>query len=304
MKECMSEDLKKITKRIDEEFIRYFLHDNEIETIFVVGSMAKYDYEDRQDNDYDIRVISQMVDSKRIINFEKFLQKLCEKLTTEKIEVGYSCLVGPVNHKVSKNKKNILIHAMIHQKNQMDDFLPVTHKYQYGTRYRIVYGKDSLKRFQDIRYTLDELLNAHEGLYYCIDMLRKNEYRYLTWDIDDEKCEFNFHADKMPKETVMENCFYSTNKFINNLINYCRWEKYNIPNDKMKFTIELLGEDNLNENVLFLLKGIYLKNEKILYEIFDNPVNATINLLEMFGERVKYLDQIFEKSEKSKILVK
>ena len=38
-------------------------------------------------------------------------------------------------------------------------------------------------------------------------MLKKREYRYLTWDIDGDKCEFNFHADKMPEETVMENCF-------------------------------------------------------------------------------------------------
>ena len=304
MKDCMSSDLKKITKKIDKEFIHYFLPDAEMETIFVVGSMAKYDYKDRQDNDYDIRVISTDVNSQKIINFENFLKEICQRLTTDEIEVGYSCLVGPVNHKVSKNKKNILIHAMIHRKDQMDDFLPVTHKYQYGTRYRIVYGKDSLKRFQNVRYTLDELLNAHEGLYYCIDMLKKREYRYLTWDIDGDKCEFNFHADKMPEETVMENCFYSTNKFVNNLMNYCRWNDYIIPDDKMKFTIDLLGEKNINEKVLYLLKGLYSKKEEILNEVFDNPVEATICLLEIFGERVKILDQIFEKNEKEKILVK
>lgn len=100
-----------------------------MEIIFVVGSMAKYDYKDRQDNDYDIRVISTDVNSQKIINFENFLKEICQRLTTDEIEVGYSCLVGPVNHKVSKNKKNILIHAMKHRKDQMDDFLPVTHKY-------------------------------------------------------------------------------------------------------------------------------------------------------------------------------
>ena len=96
---------------------------------------------------------------------------------------------------------------MIHQKDQMDDFLPVTHKYQYGTRYRIVDGEDSLKRFRQVRYNLDELLNAHEGLLYCIDMLQKKEYRYLSWDIEDNKCEFNFHAVPMSDDTISKIVF-------------------------------------------------------------------------------------------------
>ena len=87
-------------------------------------------------------------------------------------------------------------------------------------------------------------------------------------------------------------------------MNYCRWNGYIIPDDKMKFTIELLGEKNVNEKVLYLLKGLYSKKEAILNEIFDSSVEATICLLEVFGERVKILDQIFEKNEKEKILVK
>ena len=205
----MTNELKSITKQIDKEFIKYFINDADMETIFVVGSMAHDDYIDKMDNDYDIRVIASDVNREKIINFENFLDDLSNKLTTENISVGYSTLVGPVNHKVSNNTKNILIHAMIHRSDQMDDFLPVTHKYQYGTRYRIVYGKDNLKRFKDIRYNIDELVNTHEGLKYCIDMLKKHEYRYLTWDTSDDKCEFNYHAEIMPEDTVLENCFYS-----------------------------------------------------------------------------------------------
>ena len=302
----MTSELKSIIKKIDNSFIEYFKSDPRIKTIFVAGSMALNDYVDREDNDYDIRAISDQVTRDQIIKFEEFLDYLSKKLSTKDIEVGYSCLVGPVNHKVATNKKNVLIHAMIHQKDQMDDFLPVTHKYQYGTRYRIVDGEDSLKRFRQVRYNLDELLNAHEGLLYCIDMLKKKEYRYLSWDTKDNKCEFNFHAVPMSDDTIFENCFYSTNKFINNLINYCNWNEYLIPEDKMCFAIRLLGQENSNEKTLFLLHSLFTKNEKILKYLFEDPLQETILLLEKFALKVQNLDVIFPKKEveKSKILVK
>ena len=300
----MTNELKEVVEKIDVEFKEYFKNDHSVRTIFVAGSMAKPDYEDREDNDYDIRVISDHVSKEQLLKFENFLENLSQKLSTNDLAVGYSCLVGPVNHKVSDTKKNVLIHAMIHERSQMDDFLPVTHKYQYGTRYRIVDGEDSLARFQDIRYNLDELLNAHEGLRYCIDMLEKQEYRYLSWDIDANSCNFNFHTTKMDEDTVLENCFYSVNKFINNLINYCKWNNYDIPEDKMCLAIRLLGKKYVDNNVLFLLHGLYTKNETILRVMFKNPLQETIKLLKAFEENVKNLDNIFPKKEESKKLIK
>ena len=302
----MTNELKKITKQIDKEFTKYFINDVDMETICVVGSMAHDDYVDRMDNDYDIRVIANDVNRDKIINFEKFLDNLSKKLTTNNIRVGYSTLVGPVNHKVSNNSKNILIHAMIHRSDQMDDFLPVTHKYQYGTRYRIVYGKNNLQKFSNVRYNLDELLNSHEGIKYCIDMLKKREYRYLTWDTKDGKCEFNYHVDIMPEDTIIENCFYSVNKFVNNLMNYCRFENYDIPGDKVIFCIRLLGKENINEGTLFLLQSLLNKYESMIKTMFKSPIDETIKLLEKFEMRINYLDEVFPKKNdiKSKKLIR
>ena len=297
----MTNELKAVTKKIDVAFTLYFMNKKDVETIFVVGSMAHDDYQDRLDNDYDIRVISKKVTKGDIEDFEHFLGVLSEKLSTDAIQVGYSCLVGPVNHKVSTNKKNVLIHAMIHEKSQMDDFLPETHKYQYGTRYRIVSGIDSLKRFQDVRFPLDDLINGHEGLNYCIDMLKKREYRYLNWDITENDCNFNFHTDKMPDDTIYENCFYSVNKFINNLMNYCKFSNYLIPTNKMDFTLRLLGEKNLKSPLLFLLDGLYNKDEVLLKNIFNDIIEETTNLLELFRERVFELDNIFPQKEDVKV---
>ena len=293
----MTNELKAVLERIDGEFKEYFKDDSDIKTIFVAGSMAHDDYLDRIDNDYDIRAISDKVTREQLIKFEEFLENLSKKLTTEELAVGYSCLVGPVNHKVSTDKKNVLIHAMIHRRDQMDDFLPVTHKYQYGTRYRIVDGEDSLKRFQDIRYDLDELVNAHEGLRYCIDMLEKREYRYLSWDIDETDCKFNFHKVPMEEDTILENCFYSVNKFINNLITYCKWNNYDIPEDKMCFAICLLNERYTDNNLISLLYALFNKSEKILKIVSENPLSDTIELLKKFEVKIKYLDVIFSKRE-------
>ena len=303
----MTNELKAVLERIDGEFKEYFKDDSDIKTIFVAGSMAHDDYLDRIDNDYDIRAISDKVSREKLIKFEEFLENLSKKLTTEELAVGYSCLVGPVNHKVATDKKNILIHAMIHRRDQMDDFLPVTHKYQYGTRYRIVDGEDSLKRFQDIRYDLDELVNAHEGLRYCIDMLEKREYRYLTWDINETDCEFNFHQVPMEEDTILENCFYSVNKFINNLMTYCKWNNYDIPEDKMCFVIRLLNERYLDNNIIYLLHALFTKNEKMIKIVSKNPLKDTIALLKKFEEKIQNLDNLFTKKyeyEKVKKLVK
>ena len=203
-------NIKEIARTVDSEFVKYFRDDNSIKSIFVAGSMAFDDYKERKDNDYDIRAISTKVTAKQLTDFEKFLSQLAQNLTTDDIGVNYSCLVGPVNHNVSDKDKNFLIHAMIHEESQLDDFLPPTHKYSYSKRYRIVDGEDCIGRFRNVRYTIDDILNTHEGLNYCIDMLRKREYRYLTWNVNGENCEFTFNVDKMPEDTVMENCFYST----------------------------------------------------------------------------------------------
>lgn len=139
-------DIQEIANKVDIEFKKYFENDKDIKSIFVVGSMAFHDYQERADNDYDIRAVSKKVTAKQLQNFEKFLVKLSKKLTTKDIGVQYSCLVGPVNHNISKKDKNFLIHAMIHEETQLDDFLPMTHKYSYAQRCRIVDGEDCISR--------------------------------------------------------------------------------------------------------------------------------------------------------------
>lgn len=299
----MTNELKKLTKRIDNEFLKYFLSDKDMETIFVVGSMAKDDYQDNMDNEYDIRIICKEVNAIKIINFEIFLEELSINLTNENIVVGYSSLIGPINNKISNNNKNILIHANLYDKKIMDN-LPLTHKYQYGNKYRIIYGKDTLKQYKDIVYEMDDIVNGYEGLNYCIDMLKRQEKRYLAWSILREESELKYYIVTLKENEKIEICFSLVNKFIDNLMNYCKMNNYDIPEDKVVFCIRLLGQANINENTLFLLQGLLTRSESMLKAIFANPLKETISLLELFKLYLNHLDYIFAKKEKTKNLIK
>lgn len=297
----MTNELKKITKRIDNEFLKYFLSDIDMETIFVVGSMAKDDYQDNMDNEYDIRIVCKEVNAIKIINFEKFLENLSKNLTNENIEVGCSSLIGPINNKISHTKKNILIHAILYDKNLMDN-LPLTHKYQYGNRYRIIYGKDTLKQYKDIVYEIDDIVNGYEGLNYCIDMLKRQEKRYLAWSILREECELKYYIVPLKENEKIEICFSLVNKFIDNLMDYCKMNNYDIPEDKVIFCIRLLGQANINENTLFLLQGLFTRSESMLKAIFANPLKETLSLLELFKLYINHLDNVFPKKEEKKLM--
>ena len=290
-------NIREIAKTVDSEFKEYFKNDESIKSIFVAGSMALDDYIERTDNDYDIRAVSTHVTAKQLLDFENFLAELSQRLTTDDIGVNYSCLVGPVNHNISTKEKNFLIHAMIHEEKQLDDFLPITHKYSYAKRYRIVDGEDCIGRFRTIRYTIDDILNSHEGLNYCIDMLKKREYRYLTWNVEGDNCEFTFNTDEMPEDTVCENCFYSTNKFLQNLRNYCDWNGIRMPKNQLEAAMKLLGEEYDCKEVRQVMECLVTKNEGKLKKMTSDPIRMTVPILQKFGENVKDLDKFYNKPE-------
>ena len=292
--------IKEIAKKVDDEFKRYFKEDSSIKSIFVAGSMAFDDYIERTDNDYDIRVVSTKVTAKQLQGFERFLVELSQKLTTDEIGVNYSCLVGPVNHNVSTKSKNFLIHAMIHEEQQLDDFLPITHKYSYAKRYRIVDGEDCIGRFKNVRYTLDDILNAHEGLNYCIDMLKKREYRYLTWTVNEENCKFTFNVEKMPEDTIYENCFYSTNKFLQNLRNYCGWNGIEMPKNQVQAAIQLLGKEYDCKETRQVMECLVSKDEEKMKTMTSDPIRLTIPILQKFSENVREINKLYGETEKKR----
>ncbi|MBP3284627.1 MAG: hypothetical protein J6M02_03925 [Clostridia bacterium] len=285
--------LKRIVQ-IDAEFVKRYGDDPNVLSVFVVGSMAdRRNYKARQNNDYDIRIVVKEVTPALLDDFEEMLRATCKRLSDSKICVGYSTLVAPANHCLSEDKCNILIHALIHAESDLRGFLPVTHQYTYGKLYRIVSGEDCLAQFKDVRYTLEELRTCHEGLLYCIDMLEKKEYRYLCWEKNGETCDFVYHADPLPKDVENESCFYSVNKFLWNLYNYCRFSGYTVPEERYAFAKKFLG--NADAFTVFFLRYLVAKDDFAVEALTDDVIKETLNVLYVFRERIEETEKIFGK---------
>ena len=295
----MKNKIKIITNRIEKEFINYFIKDEDIETIFVVESMIQKDGVAKCNNNFNIQVITNNINKEKMSNFEKFLKVLSKQLATENIKISYLNSAGFVNDIKLNNKQQILISTSFFQKDRINK-LPIMLKYQYGEKYKIVYGTDNLKKFRNIRYSLDELITTYEGLNYFINILKNKEYYYLKWDVENDKSELKYCINQIKDEKKLELCFYIVNNFVNKLINYCKFQELNIPDNRIIFCIRLLGQDYVNEATLFLLQALLSESEILLKTLFDNPVIETINLLYIFKLRINNLEEIFSKNKENK----
>lgn len=301
----MTNELKQVINKINKELLIYLFMDKDFESLYIVGSMIKEDYIESMYNDYDIRVIFKELNIDKIDKFENYLESICKKISNDNLEVTCSLLDGPIHHIKNNNKKNLLIHTIIYTKESLNK-LSLLNKYQYGNNYKLIYGTDYFKEFKNIKYSLEDILYSYEGLYYCIDMLKRKEIRYKTWDNINNKCKLTYHISSMAEDMIISSCFYAVNTFIDNLINYCEFNNYDIPFNKMIFCIRLLGQRNINEKMLFLLHGLITKSESFLKTIFSNPLEETINLLEILSNTIFKLDEKFPKKEdkRTKIIKK
>ena len=175
----MTTELKPITNRINNEILKYVFCDKDFESLYVVGSMIDDNYIEGMNNDYDIRLTFKEINTDKIDRFEHYLNCICKKISNDNLEITCSILDGPIHHIKNNNKKNLLIHTIIYTKETLNR-LSLPNKYQYGNNYKLIYGKDYFKEFKNIKYSLEDITNSYEGLYYCIDMLKRKEFKYYT----------------------------------------------------------------------------------------------------------------------------
>ena len=180
-----------LIKEIDNKAVDFFCDEPQIVSIFVVGSMYNLEkYTIRRNNDYDIRLLVDKVTPGVLDKVEKFQKQIVEEFTNEEIQLGF--------------KYNILLHFLIHEVNDLKNFLPLTHQVQYGKNHRILYGEDLLldlcKKFEP-----QYLITCHEGIDYCIDMLKRDVYKYLIWVKNDKGfIEFKYCEIPTPNEMIAE----------------------------------------------------------------------------------------------------
>ena len=215
-------DIISIAHEIDKRAVEFFKDIPQVVSIFVVGSMYDLEhYSVRQNNDYDIRLLVKKVTPEILEAVEYFQENTAAELEEEDVHLGCSSLVGAVNHHLSDKKYNLLIHFLVHEISDLKDFLPLTHQVQYGRRHRMLYGEDYLTDLAR-DFSPQYLISCHEGIDYCVDMLRRDVYKYLVWEEDDRhNVVFNYHEIPTPDEMLAESVFYSVKNVLNNLYESC-----------------------------------------------------------------------------------
>lgn len=229
-----------------------------------------------QYNDYDIRILIRNMDKKAYNSIKKFNIDVKNKLTMMGINTEYSFIVGPVRY-ITKSKVNLLIHCLPMTEKSLDD-LPLTHKYSYSQNYRIIYGKDNLKKYKKIRYSANDIIYCPEGIEYCLDMINKNTLYYLEWQECGNKFKLVQNKKNMNDYILFEVLRYSISKSVDNIIRMIKWKndiKYNNFNEKVLAIDNTIDEQILN-HINSLLNGSFedfKKNKEIYIDITKYILN-------------------------------
>lgn len=215
----MVEEITIIVKKNISKFLEKF--ENNIESIFLIGSMCEEDYNETLHNDYDIRFILKTINKESYEGTIDIITNIMTELESINYDVSYSDIVGPIK-RTSSTTRNVLLHSIILTKAELDD-LPTTHKLSYSQKYKILYGDDVLNQYRSICLTKEDILNDVEGINYCINMLqnkknicciRNSDYKLVTVvkeaSIDDLK----------------ELVAYSIKKTLNNVENFLISDNY------------------------------------------------------------------------------
>lgn len=214
-------------KTIRDKFLKRLSSATEIRSVFVVGSMCDPDYNFQPYNDYDLRILVDDITSE-ILSVAEEAMSCCVSSLQMKYPNGLfssSNLVGPVRCISKGNITSLLIHYLLLTPQSLDN-LPVMHKVSYRKNYRLLWGEDPLKKYDQLKLSLSGILKDTEGIEYCIQHLRERNITYLLWEImDDNNCLLNEKKEPFTQESGFEFSKYSIHKCTNNLREYLIQEK-------------------------------------------------------------------------------
>lgn len=214
--------MKELIRQLDSFFVEKFRSWPDVVSIFVVGSMYDLEsYNFRQNNDYDIRLLVTKVSPQLLQYIEHVRKEWMQRTAHSEVHMEYNMLVGPVNHHLSDQSVNLLIHLIVHRVDDLTEFLPLTHQYCYRTNHRILWGDDYLSCLCQ-KFSPQYLIECHEGIQYCVDMLQRKVYKCLYWKpISETETVFQYEEEMLPPQLQNESIFYSLKNVLNNLYNAC-----------------------------------------------------------------------------------
>ena len=230
--------MKTTIENLLAERIKPLIDNNNIISIFIVGSMVSNNYVEKKLNDYDIRFIVKEMNQDIYYKIQDILEKLKDDIEKENIGCSVSDLIGPVKME-PKKERNVLIHALTMTENDLEE-LPNIHKYSYCTNYQQIYGKDLLSKYNKIVLNSNDVICSTEGIDFCIDLIKNKVVSYSKWVVkDDGSLILKRQVVPASKNDTVELFYYSYKKSLNNIKNLLKTNNLNIDLNKyLNFTCE------------------------------------------------------------------
>ena len=257
--------------------INILKNNDNIISMFLVGSMASSNYVLKTSNDYDIRFIVRKYDSYT----QNMISNILLNIQKDLLDNNYGCkvseIIGPIKMKPTHDI-NILIHAITMTESDLNN-LPNIHKYSYSQNYRHLYGKDFLVDYQKIILNPSDIIESTEGINYCIDLIKRRKIGFNKLINENDRFCLQYKEKDATYNDLIELYNYAYNKSLNNVLNMIKTNSLSSKiEDNIKFTeaelllIKKINDNNLNEedidsNVNIII-SILLKIEKVCLEIY------------------------------------
>ena len=247
-------------KQIENIIVSRMSKLHNVESIFVVGSMANIDYCEKEVNDYDIRILVSVIDDFVLGTWNDVIDE-CMKLACkfETLIVSFSDIIGPVKE-VSKGGENVLlIHGIVLTQEALNG-LGNIHKRSYFNLHYVLYGKNPIAEFDSLQIQIDNILDDIEGINYCIEHLSDKKISYLKWIKKDNEYSLVMHKEDFTDESGYEFVRYSISKAIMNINEYFRSSSNYVFNisEEIKEKIRMITELKYPEYTLD--KDVYIKS--------------------------------------------
>lgn len=248
-----------------------------VKSIFVVGSMANLNYQPKELNDYDIRILVSSIDDAFIEAWEETIGDclaLAEK--DNSLYVTFSDIIGPVKVVSNCKRHSLLIHGVVLTMESLEE-LGEIHKRSYYNRHYVLYGDDPLEKYHQLQIEIKNILYDTEGINYCIDHLCKKKITMLKWTKECNKYSLVLCENKFTGETGYEFTKYSVSKSIMNISEYFN----KIENQTFTISAEIEAKIRLVEELSY---EKYVDSE-------EKYINIAIQVLEYLKNSLKRVGQ-------------
>ena len=267
--------MKRIVDNIVKKNIHELLMNDDIISIFLVGSMASDNYIEKKYNDYDIRFIVKDINVEIYSQITRVLDNIRKEIENNDINCEVSDIIGPVKMNGSL-KRNILIHGITMTPKDLDE-LPNIHKYSYSSNYQIIDGEDLIEKYKNIVIKPSDIVNSVEGIEFCINLIKNRKSSCSRWEKIDNKLYLNREYYDIANEDMIELFIYSYKKSLSNIQNMIKTNniKTNIDIDFSDEEIKLINKidsnilnaNDIDESINIMISILY-KLEKTCIEIY------------------------------------